>query len=99
MACATNYLLSTARIASYLQLRCSSTANVFRWCLPVPDRSVEYDRGWAQYFQPKSPEELSAIKARYFGKIAQVDTAIGDILAAYDRKGWLENTAVIFTSE
>lgn len=64
----------------------------------LPQRSREYQK-WAQYYQPDRPRAGKEIAASYFGKIAQIDDAIGGILAAYERKGWLENTVVILSSD
>ena len=64
----------------------------------LPERSRAYQR-WAQYYQPQDPLDLKRITARYLGKIAQIDDSIGRILQAYERKGWLENTAVILASD
>ena len=64
----------------------------------LPERSRTYQR-WAQYYQPKDPLDLKQITARYLGKIAQIDDSIGRILQAYERKGWLDNTAVILASD
>ena len=64
----------------------------------LPPRSRHYQR-WAQYYQPEDPLDGKRIAARYFGKIAQIDDAVGRILAAYERKGWREETVVIFTSD
>ena len=64
----------------------------------LPPRSLEYQR-WAQYYPPPNPQSLAGISARYFGKISQIDDSIGRILAAYERKGWLQDTVVIFTSD
>jgi len=64
----------------------------------LPERSRRYER-WAQYYPPSDVEALRRITARYYGKIAQIDDAVARILAAYQRKGWLEQTAVIFASD
>ena len=64
----------------------------------LPDISRWYHR-WAQYYPPSSPQALRAIACRYLGKIAQIDAEIGRILAAYERKGWLDNTVVVFASD
>ena len=64
----------------------------------LPERSRRYQK-WAQYFQPREPMAGKKIAARYFGKIAQIDDAVGRILGAYERKGWLDNTVVIFASD
>lgn len=64
----------------------------------LPERSRKYQR-WAQYYPPKNRAALNGIIKRYCGKIAQIDDGIGRILAAYERKGWLENTVIIFGSD
>ncbi len=64
----------------------------------LPPRARWYQR-WAQYYPPPSREARDAIYCRYLGKIAQIDDGIGKILAAYERKGWLDNTVIIFTSD
>ena len=64
----------------------------------LPERSREYQK-WAQYYQPERPRAGKEIAASYFGKIAQIDDAIGRILGAYERKGWLDRTVVIFASD
>ena len=64
----------------------------------LPERSRAYQQ-WAQYYQPKDPLDLKKIAARYLGKIMQIDEAVGRILQAYERRGWLENTAVILASD
>ena len=64
----------------------------------LPQRSRDYYT-FAQYYQPPSPRALKQITARYWGKIAQIDDAIGGILSAYERKGWLDDTAIVFASD
>ena len=64
----------------------------------LPERSLKYQR-WAQYYQPQRPRAVKEIAASYFGKITQIDDAVGRILDAYRRKGWLDNTVVIFASD
>ncbi len=64
----------------------------------LPQRSLDYQR-WAQYYQPKDPIDGKRIAQSYFGKIRQIDDSIGRILAAYERKGWLDNTFVILASD
>ena len=61
-------------------------------------KSLWYQK-WAQYFQPKDPIEGKKISQYYFGKIRQIDDSIGRILSAYERKGWLDNTLIIFSSD
>ena len=64
----------------------------------LPGSSLDYQR-WAQYYQPPSERAGKAIVAAYLGKIAMIDESVGRILAAYERKGWLENTVVIFSTD
>lgn len=64
----------------------------------LPKRGLWYQK-WAQYYQPKRPRDGKEIAARYFGKITQIDDSIGVILAAYERKGWLDSTVVILSSD
>ena len=64
----------------------------------LPERSLRYQQ-WAQYYQPKRPRALKEISAGYFGKITLIDDSVGRILAAYEQKGWLDNTVIIFSSD
>lgn len=64
----------------------------------LPARSRRYQR-WAQYYQPRQVEDGKRIAASYFGKIAQIDDSVGRILAAYARKGWLDDTLILFASD
>jgi len=64
----------------------------------LPERSLRYQE-WAQYYQPKRARAGKEIAASYFGKITQIDDSIGRILAAYERKGWLEDTVIILGSD
>jgi len=42
---------------------------------------------------------LKEIAASYFGKITMIDDYVGKIIEAYKRKGWWNNTVVIFASD
>jgi arylsulfatase len=64
----------------------------------LPKRALEYQK-WAQYYQPQDPVDGKRIAQSYFGKIRQIDDSVGRILAAYEKKGWLDNTWVIFSSD
>lgn len=64
----------------------------------LPQSSRNYHR-WAQYYPPPTTQAWRAIVKRYYGKIAQIDDAVGRILDAYERKGWLDNTVIIFASD
>jgi len=64
----------------------------------LPDRCRRYHR-YAQYFQPGDPRRIKEIRANYCGKISLIDDQIGAILAAYEERGWLDNTVVILSSD
>lgn len=64
----------------------------------LPERSLAYQK-WAQYYQPPTPEAGKAIAAAYYGKIRMIDDSIGRILAAYERKGWLDDTVIILSTD
>ena len=44
-------------------------------------------------------EHIAAIRANYYGKISIVDHWVGRILDAYEQRGWLDNTLIIFWSD
>jgi len=64
----------------------------------LPERCRQYHR-WAQYFQPDDPRKIKEVRANYCGKISLIDDQIGAILAAYEERGWLDNTVVILASD
>jgi len=64
----------------------------------LPDHSRKYHR-YAQYFQPDDPHKIKEVRANYCGKISLIDHWIGEILAAYGKKGWLDNTVILFYSD
>ena len=64
----------------------------------LPEHSRKYHR-YAQYFQPDDPHKIKEVRANYCGKISLIDDWVGEILAAYERKGWLGNTVVILLSD
>lgn len=54
---------------------------------------------YAQYFRPERPRAVKEVRANYAGKISLIDDWIGRILAAYEEKGWIEDTVVILASD
>ena len=46
-----------------------------------------------------SQDAVQRLRANYYGKVALIDHWFGEILAAFDRKGWLEDTLVVFWSD
>ena len=77
----------------------------------VPDPIAERPQGpwlseaartyhtFAQYYPPADPRALGRVAANYFGKITLIDEWIGQILAALERKGLLDDTLVIVGSD
>lgn len=63
-----------------------------------PERCRKYHR-YAQYFQPDDPCKIKEVRANYCGKVSLIDDQIGAVLAAYEEKGWLDNTVVILASD
>lgn len=46
-----------------------------------------------------SPEEIAVVRRQYAAMIELIDDQIGQILAALDRRGWTDNTYVIYCSD
>ena len=44
-------------------------------------------------------KQIQKMRAYYNGKITLIDDKIGKILAAYNRRGWLKDLLVVFTSD
>src|SRR3954463_3281777 len=67
--------------------------------------------GWAERYAPRSSadpdiwhgrvsaEELAETRAAYYGSVGFVDENIGRILETLERRGWLNETHVFFTSD
>ena len=47
----------------------------------------------------RTQEELDEMKRHYFGNISTADEKLGEILAALEDRGWLENSLLIFCSD
>jgi len=45
------------------------------------------------------PETIGAVRANYAGKISLLDDRFGDILSVLDRRGWADDTLVVFWSD
>ncbi|MDZ7637090.1 MAG: arylsulfatase [Bryobacterales bacterium] len=75
---------------------------------PIPEAKVG---NWAAKYEPRSSDrpdiwhgDLGAAQVResrqgYYGSIEFVDEQIGRILEALERRGWLEETLIVFTSD
>jgi arylsulfatase len=59
--------------------------------------SVDHDS--VSWRENPSPEDVKKMRAQYFGNVTMIDEKIGQILEALDKKGYLENSVVIFTSD
>lgn len=46
-----------------------------------------------------APGEIRTARQAYYGSVSFVDEQIGRILDAVDRRGWLDNTLIIYTSD
>lgn len=62
-------------------------------------RSVHDMRYWVDLIGATSPEVTRAALAANYGSIEMIDDRIGQILAAVERLGQLDNTIVVFTSD
>ncbi len=76
--------------------------------IPLPDNFLPvhpFDNGDALVRDemlesfPRAAEAVRRHIADYYGMIAHMDAAIGDILAAAERAGVLENTVVVYTAD
>ena len=63
----------------------------------VPGRAA--DRIRQGRVQGLTREEIARLRANYYGKISLIDRWIGEILTAFERRGWLEDTLVVFWSD
>ncbi|MDX9971740.1 MAG: arylsulfatase [FCB group bacterium] len=66
---------------------------------------------WAQRYAPRSDngrniwhgdlgaEQVRRSRQGYYGSVSFVDEEIGRILASLERRGWLDNTLVVFTAD
>jgi choline-sulfatase len=52
-------------------------------------------------FQPSGldPQRVRELRANYYGKCSLIDRCVGDILAAYEARGWLDELLVVFWSD
>jgi arylsulfatase A-like enzyme len=68
----------------------------------------DWDERHAQRGKPHSdslwqgdlgPEAVRAARQGYYGNVSFVDEQIGRILAVLEKRGWLENTLILFTAD
>ena len=45
------------------------------------------------------PESVQAARQGYYGNVSFIDEQVGRIIAALEKRGWLENTLILFTAD
>jgi len=67
----------------------------------LPDDCPDWLRGKRDFSTcpPEVLRQTPAIRANYYGKISLIDHWIGEILAAFAAKGWLDDLLVVFWSD
>jgi len=61
--------------------------------------NCEVDHDSIYWTLKPSKEQLKRMRAYYMANVEMIDKKIGEIIDALDRKGYLENTVIIFTSD
>ncbi len=71
--------------------------------IPRPDRLEDTPAGYLHFKldrSPKpSPEDVKKMRADYAGNVSLIDDQIGDILKTIEKRGELENTVIVFSSD
>jgi len=49
--------------------------------------------------EDKSPEDIARMRRHYYARVSAIDEQVGFILEALERKGCLENSIILFTSD
>ncbi|MDA0711754.1 MAG: sulfatase-like hydrolase/transferase, partial [bacterium] len=62
-------------------------------------RKVEMDNDSIAHVLNPTPEQVKRQRAYYLANVTMIDEKVGEIMAALDRNGYLENAVVIFTSD
>ena len=71
-------------------------AQVGKWASRYEERNSARDDIW----RGKLPEEeIRRSRQAYYGCVTQVDEQVGRILEALERRGWLDETLIVFTSD
>jgi arylsulfatase A-like enzyme len=64
----------------------------------VPEKAAARHRKWQSELDV-TEEQVRLIQSRYFAKIGHVDACMGRVLEAFEERGWLDDTAVVFWSD
>ena len=72
--------------------------------IPVPEApawlpEVVVERIDKKCIRGMTGDDIAKIRGNYYGKISLIDHWVGEILAAYERRGWLDNTLVVLWSD
>jgi arylsulfatase A-like enzyme len=71
-------------------------ARVSKWAARYAKRNSDRNDIWRGQL---SPEVIRRSRQGYYGSVSHVDEQIGRILEALEKRGWLEETLIIYTSD
>lgn len=71
-------------------------ASVGKWAARYEQRNSDRTDIWRGRLRPA---EIRRSRQGYYGSISHVDEQIGRILDALEKRGWLEETLIVFTSD
>lgn len=71
-------------------------AKAGKWAAKYAPRSGQGTDIWHGQL---SPEEIRRSRQGYYGSVSHVDEQIGRILEALEKRGWLDETLILFTSD
>jgi arylsulfatase A-like enzyme len=71
-------------------------AKVGRWAEKYAERNSARTVIWRGRL---SPQEIRRSRQGYYGSVSHVDEQIGRVLEALERRGWLEETLILFVSD
>ncbi|HUV07317.1 MAG TPA: sulfatase-like hydrolase/transferase [Spirochaetia bacterium] len=63
------------------------------------EQNIRIDHDSIAWAEHPSQEQLRRVRAHYLANVTMIDEKIGEILEALERKGYLERSVVIFTSD
>mgnify|MGYP003877252995 CR=1 FL=1 len=69
---------------------------VGRWASRNEARNTERDDLWRGRLPA---DEIRTARQAYYGSVSFIDEQIGRILSALEKRGWLENTLILYTSD
>lgn len=66
------------------------------WAARNESRNTDRDDLWRGRL---APHEVRTARQAYYGSVSFVDEQIGRIVSALEKRGWLENTLILYTSD